>query len=52
MAARDRVRPGEVEDVVVEQRVVRLHREPAAAHRDDRRLAHCEAIRKPMCLSP
>ena len=26
----------EVEDVVVEQRVVRLHREAAAAHRDDR----------------
>ena len=46
---------GEVEDVVVEQRVVGLHREAAAAHRDDDRLrlrGHCEATRKPMCLSP
>ena len=28
-------RPGEVEDLVVEERVVGLHAEPAAAHRDD-----------------
>ena len=46
---------GEVEDVIVEQRVVGLHREAAAAHRDDDplgRRGHCEATRKPMCLSP
>ena len=43
---------GQVEDVIVEERVVRFHREPAATHRDDRRPAHCEATRKPMCLSP
>ena len=46
---------GEVEDVIVEQRVVGLHREAAAAHRDDDPLGrpgHCEATRKPMCLSP
>ena len=44
--------PREAQDMVVKERLVGLHREAAAAHRDDRRFAHRETTRKPMCLSP
>ena len=45
---------GEVQDLVVEERVVGLHREPAATHGDDdpiRLEGHGETTRKPMWWS-
>ena len=42
----------EIEGEVVEKRIVRLHREAAAAHGNDEAVGHRLTTRKPMCLSP